>query len=137
MTLFFAINNHTWTTFFGIISLDLQEVYFWKMNFFTQLTERYPLIRNKYLLVVLGFLVWIVFFDKNNLISQYEDRQALYELKKEKRYYQEEIENTHEQLNELMTDNRSLEKFAREKYLMKKDNEAIWLVIDKSKKPKE
>ncbi len=109
--------------------------YFWRMNFFSQFLERYPFIRNKYLLVFLFFLVWIVFFDKNNLISQYEDRQALYELNKEKRYYQEEIENTHEQLNELMTDNRSLEKFAREKYKMKKANEEIWLVVDKSKKP--
>ena len=104
------------------------------MNFFSQTLERYPIIRNKYLLVFLFFLVWIVFFDKNNLISQYQDRQVLYELDKEKRYYQSEIQTTQDKLNELKTDNSSIEKFAREKYLMKKENEEIWLVVDKSVK---
>ena len=104
------------------------------MNFFSNLIERYPLIKNKYFLVLMVFLIWVTFIDKNNLISQYQDRQALYELDKEKRYYQNEIQTTQEKLRELKTDNRSKEKFAREKYLMKKENEEIWLVVDKSVK---
>jgi cell division protein FtsB len=84
--------------------------------------------------VLLVFLIWVTFIDKNNLISQYQDRQVLYELDKEKRYYQIEIQTTQDKLNELKTDNRSIEKFAREKYLMKKENEEIWLVVDKSVK---
>jgi len=84
--------------------------------------------------VLLFFLIWITFIDKNNLISQYQDRQVLYELDKEKRYYQTEIQITQDKLNELKTDNSSIEKFAREKYLMKKENEEIWLVVDKSVK---
>ena len=84
--------------------------------------------------MLLVFLIWVTFIDKNNLISQYQDRQVLYELDKEKRYYQSEIEATQGKLNELKTDNRSIEKFAREKYLMKKENEEIWLVVDKSVK---
>ena len=75
------------------------------------------------------FLAWLVFFDKYSLINQYEDRNILFGLKKEKRYYQEEIKNTRNELKELTTDNKTKEKFAREKYLMKKDNEDIWLVI--------
>ncbi len=84
--------------------------------------------------MLLIFLIWVTFIDKNNLISQYQDRQVLYELDNEKRYYQNEIQTTQEKLNELKTDNSSIEKFAREKYLMKKENEEIWLVVDKSVK---
>ncbi len=84
--------------------------------------------------MLLGFLIWVTFIDKNNLISQYQDRQVLYGLDKEKRYYQSEIQTTQDKLNELKTDNKSIEKFAREKYLMKKENEEIWLVVDKSVK---
>ena len=104
------------------------------MNYLVVLTEKYPLIKNKYFLVLLVFLNWVTFIDKNNLISQYQDRQVLYELDKEKRYYQSEIQTTQDKLNELKTDNKSIEKFAREKYLMKKENEEIWLVVDKSVK---
>ncbi len=100
------------------------------MNFWKRLTEKYPLIKNKYLLTTLVFLVWILFFDKNNLLTQFGERQKLFELKKERKYYQEEIKSTREELRELMTDNVSLEKFAREKYLMKKDNEEIFLVVN-------
>jgi len=105
------------------------------MNRLFQWTHRFPIIRNKYFLAVVVFLAWIMFFDKNDLISQYQDRQALYELQKEKKYYQEEILNTRRQLDELLSDSKSLEKFAREKYYMKKPNEEIWLVIDNSPKP--
>ena len=100
------------------------------MNYWVVLTEKYPLIKNKYFLVLLGFLIWVTFIDKNNLISRYQDRQVLYELDKEKRYYQSEIEATQGMLNELKTDSRSIEKFAREKYLMKKDNEDIFVIVE-------
>lgn len=71
-----------------------------------------------------------MFFDRNSLLRQYGDREDLYQLKKEKLYYQDEIQQTKKDLNELLTDKASLEKFAREKYLMKKDNEEIWLVLE-------
>lgn len=102
------------------------------MRFFIDWINKYPILKNKYAITLTLFLGWIVFFDKNSLVNQYKDRQVLFELKKEKRYYQDEILNTRRQLNELLSDSRSLEKFAREHYLMKKDNEDIWLVIDKS-----
>jgi cell division protein FtsB len=100
------------------------------MEFMRNFFQKYPAFKNRYVLTLAGFLVWILFFDQNNLIRQYEERAVLYELRKEKKYYLEEITSTRGQLNELLTDNPSLEKFAREKHLMKKDNEDIWLVID-------
>jgi len=81
----------------------------------------------------LGFLVWILFFDKYSLINQYEDRKVLFGLKKEKQYYQDEIKNTSNDLKDLKND-KTLERFAREKYLMKKENEEIWLVIPDTSK---
>ena len=98
------------------------------MHYFNNLITRFPLIGNRYFLAGLCFLVWILFFDKYSLISQYEDRNVLFGLKKEKQYYQDEIKNTSGDLRDLKND-KTLEKFAREKYMMKKENEEIWLVI--------
>jgi hypothetical protein len=71
-----------------------------------------------------------MFFDSNNMIRQFEDRNELFKLKKEKRYYQKEILSTQEDLTALLTSNSHLEQYAREKYQMKKDNEEVWLIID-------
>jgi len=91
---------------------------------------RYSFLQNRYFIASVSLLVWIMFFDRNSLLRQYGDREDLYQLKKEKLYYQDEIQQTKKDLNELLTDKASLEKFAREKYLMKKDNEEIWLVLE-------
>lgn len=93
------------------------------------LYKRFPILGNRYFLTFILFFTWILFFDKNDLITQYKDRQVLYELRKEKRYYQNEIISTRKQLDELMSDSKSLEKFAREQHLMKRENEDIWLVV--------
>ena len=62
-----------------------------------------------------------------------KDLRHLRELNREKVYYRERIITDSLKLNELKTNNENLEKFAREQYLMKKDNEDIFIVIDKSK----
>ena len=92
----------------------------------------FPYLKNKYILTIIGVVVWIAFFDKYDLVSQYQARQALKQLEKDKQYYTEEIRKNQEEINELQTNAQSLEKFAREKYLMKKDNEDVFLIIDKS-----
>ncbi|HRZ41183.1 MAG TPA: hypothetical protein P5228_00600 [Bacteroidales bacterium] len=85
---------------------------------------------NKYLLAFLAFLVWILFFDSNNLISRYRVKQELRHLERQKGYYEREI-TTNQQLRELLTnDLKSIEAFGREQYLMKRDNEDIYLIID-------
>lgn len=70
----------------------------------------------------------MMFFDRNDLISQFNYRQKLRELKKDKRYYQQEIKKNQEDLHHLISDPENLERFAREKYLMKKDNEDVFIL---------
>ena len=91
-----------------------------------------PLILNKYFISILCICVWVTFFDKNDLFSQYELTQKLKKLRVEEKYYQTEIEKNKEDMNELRTNPTTLEKFAREKYLMKKDNEEIFVLVKDS-----
>ena len=86
-------------------------------------------VTNKYFLVSAGFVVWMLFFDRNDLLSQYEYRTQLNKFKAEKDFYIAEIEKVKTDLNELTTNQERLEKFAREKYLMKKDNEDVYVII--------
>jgi len=92
------------------------------------------LIKNKYFLTTLAFLVWMIFFDKNDLYSQYQFHQQVSKLKQERQFLQKETNEVNSQLTELSTDKTALEKFAREKYLMKKDNEDIFVVVKEAKK---
>ena len=91
-----------------------------------------PVILNKYFISVLAVIVWVAFFDKDDLLSQYQLRQKLHQLRTEEKYYQTEIEKSKNDMNELRTNPANLEKFAREKYQMKKDNEEIFLIVKDS-----
>ncbi|HYE54827.1 MAG TPA: septum formation initiator family protein [Chitinophagaceae bacterium] len=94
--------------------------------------QRFPSwLTNKYLIAGVAFLVFIVFFDDRDLISNFRHRQELKNLEQSKAYYQAEISKTREELRQLQTDPALLEKYAREKYLMKRDNEDIFLVKEK------
>lgn len=88
-------------------------------------------LKNKYSITFLIFLFWIAFIDQNNLITQYQYRQQLDELKTEKSYFVKEILRTKTELEELSTNPKSLEKFAREKYYMRKDNEEVFVFTTK------
>lgn len=94
------------------------------------------LLRNKYFLVTIAFAVWMIFFDKNDLYSQYQYHQQLDKLKQERDFYQKETAQVTKDLDELTSDKAKLEKFAREKYLMKKDNEDVFVVIKEKKDDK-
>ena len=93
-----------------------------------------PILWNKYFISVTAVIVWIAFFDKNDFMSQYELRQKLKTLRTEQKYYLDEIEKSKTDMNELKTNPANLEKFAREKYLMKKDNEEIFVIVKDSTK---
>ena len=92
------------------------------------------LFKNKYFLASVAFLVWMIFFDKNDLFSQYQFHQQVSKLKQEREFLQKQTTEVNTQLTELSTDKTALEKFAREKYLMKKDNEDIFVVVKEAKK---
>lgn len=89
-----------------------------------------PHLKNKYVIAILAFLVWMLFFDRNNFINQVRLVNTLNNLNDQKEFYQWEIKKDSAELHRLKTDTASLEKFAREKYLMKKENEDIYLIID-------
>jgi len=93
----------------------------------------FGLFRNKYFVVSVAFVVWMVFFDKNDLFSQYQYHSQLTKLKHERDFYQKETDKVHQELNELTTNKEMLEKFAREKYLMKKDNEDVFVIVKDKK----
>ena len=88
-----------------------------------------PYLRNKYSITIIIFLVWLAFFDQNNLWMQAQNKYELYELQQEREYYLEEIDHTKEDLKELTSDLNNLERFAREKYLMKRDNEEVFVFV--------
>jgi cell division protein FtsB len=88
-------------------------------------------MRNRYVLTALLFAVYMMFFDHHDMISQYRLKQELNKLETEKAYFEDQIKNTQSDLDDLLTNNRKLEKFAREKYLMKRDNEVIFVIVDK------
>ncbi|MEO1219543.1 MAG: septum formation initiator family protein [Bacteroidota bacterium] len=87
-------------------------------------------IRNPYLLVGIGFLTWMLFFDSEDLITQYRVWNQLKKLKDDKAYYLERIESIHRDREELMTQEELLEKFAREKYYMKRPTEDVYVFVD-------
>lgn len=90
-----------------------------------------PFLRNFYSLGILFFITWMIFFDSNDLISRYRMSAKLSQLEDEKEYYLEKIEEVKKDQNELMGNRELLEKFAREKYLMKKETEDIFIIQEK------
>ena len=87
------------------------------------------LFKNKYFLVTVAFVVWMVFFDKNDLLSQYQYHQEVSKLKQERDFYKDQTVKVSKDLDELTSDPKKLEKFAREKYLMRKDNEDVFVIV--------
>ena len=98
-----------------------------------QMKRLFDLIKNKFFLATVAFVIWMIFFDKNDLFSQYEYHQQLTKLKQEQQFYKAETEKVNKDLDELTSDKAKLEKFAREKYLMKKDNEDIFVIVHEKK----
>lgn len=90
-------------------------------------------IKNKYAVTFLILLVWLLFFDRYDLFLQLEQRKELKKLQTDRDYYKLEIQKNSKDLKELQTNPVTLEKYAREKYLMKKDDEEIFVIIDKTK----
>ncbi len=88
-----------------------------------------PLLRNRYILTILIFLLWLFLFDSNNLVARFKEVRELKNLKKDREYYLQKIEVDKRKLYELKTDNHNLEKFAREQYRMKKADEDLYIIL--------
>lgn len=96
---------------------------------FVSMKRLLELLRNKYFLAVVGFAVWMMFFDKNDMLSQYEYRAQVNKLQLEKDFYTKETASVKKDLKELDSNLNTVEKFAREKYFMKKDNEDVFVIV--------
>ena len=89
-------------------------------------------IKNKYLLTATGFTIWLLFIDDRDFITtHFRHKQELAKLEQSKKYYQEQITATKAELEKLKSNPSTIEKYAREKYFMKKDNEDIFLIREK------
>lgn len=87
-------------------------------------------MRNKYAITIAAFLVWMTFFDQHDIISQVKLKMKLWDMESKKEYYTQKIEEVNQTKAELFTDNASLEKFAREQYMMKKPEEDLFVMSD-------
>jgi cell division protein DivIC len=88
------------------------------------------ILLNKYFITTVLFLAWLVFFDSNNVFTRLKFLGNLKELNNEKQFYLDEIKKDSILTQKLMQDSLELEKFAREKYGMKKNKEDVYLIID-------
>ncbi len=95
--------------------------------------DKIPAIfRNKYVLTIVIFIVWVTLLDSNNLIDRYKDMRELHKLKIDREYYIKRIGDDKQKLRELKTNNHNLEKFAREQYRMKKPDEDLYIILTPS-----
>lgn len=92
------------------------------------LKRLHPIFRNFYFITGTCFLFWMTFIDSNDLISRFNMSSKLRSLENEKEYYQEKMAEVEKDRKELLTNKELLEKFAREKYLMKKETEDVFII---------
>lgn len=95
------------------------------MKFFTHLPSW---LKNKYFISFAIFVAILLFFDKNDLFTQVARHRELKNLQQSKKYYTTQIAVQRKELDELKNDPATIEKYAREKYLMKRDNEDLFVV---------
>jgi len=87
---------------------------------------------NKYLIAFAAFVVWIMFFDENNLVQHQQNQKELALLEEQVDFYKHKIEADKQKLYELQTNDANLEKFAREQFLMKKADEDIYVIVEEN-----
>lgn len=100
------------------------------------LTHIPSFLKNKYFISFAAFCVIIFFLDKNDFFTQYERRKELRDLQQSKQHYSTQLAAERKELQALETNPAAVEKIAREKYLMKRDNEELFIISEKSDNPK-
>jgi cell division protein FtsB len=86
-------------------------------------------LKNKFVLTGTGFIVWMLFFDNQDLITTHiRHRHELEKLEASRTFYTAETETIRQELKMLESDPALLEKYAREKYRMKRDNEDLFII---------
>jgi hypothetical protein len=90
----------------------------------------WPWLRNKYVLTIAVFSIWMLFFDQNNVVDRIRMTSEIRQLEVDREFYQEQLLKDSARLSELTTNEENLEKYAREQFLMKKSNEDVFVVIE-------
>ena len=84
---------------------------------------------NKYLLSLAAFIVWMLFFDDRDVVTtHFRQPGELKQLQQSREYYRQQIRETRTELDALKSNAATVEKYAREKYLMKRDNEDLFII---------
>ena len=91
-------------------------------------------LRNKFILLFLGYFIYLLFFNQNTIVSQIKLAMQLRELNKEEKYYSREIVKVAQEKKELFSGVDQMEKYARENYWMKRDSEDLYIFVEEEKK---
>ena len=99
-------------------------------NEMRQYLDRIPSwLKNKYVLTVLCFGIWVLFIDDRDFVTtHFRHVKELHKLEARKVYFEEQIKTVRKELDQLKSNPATLEKYARERYLMKRDNEDLFVV---------
>ncbi|MDD7913366.1 FtsB family cell division protein [Polaribacter ponticola] len=99
------------------------------MSFFNTLKKNpvFKILTNIFVIILIPFLIWMFFFDENSYLVHNKFNKEIEDLENTISFYEEKISNDKETIKKL-EDSLELERFAREKYLMKKKNEDIYII---------
>lgn len=87
-------------------------------------------IRNQYLIATVAFLIWMCFFDRYDIATQYNFQAEKTRLETEKKYYTGEIEYIEQSIQDVQFNSAEIQRIAREKYKMKKDQEDVYIITE-------
>lgn len=87
-------------------------------------------VRNKYYLVSFIFVIYLLFIDEYSVVSHFQNKTHLREIKSQNEYYRKQIQNDRQKLEEINAEQKDLEKFAREHFLLSKPDEDVFIVVE-------
>lgn len=97
-------------------------------NPFKPITKQIPApLKNKYFLVTTLFVAWLVFFDKHDVLTNWQLQQTINEMEEDHSYYKNKIREAHQDRVDVQN---NPEKFAREKYFLQKKNEDVFIMVE-------
>lgn len=99
------------------------------MGFFSKIQENrfFKIMTNVFVMIFVPFLVWMLFFDENSYLVHRKFNQEIEELQQTITFYENKITKDKAMIKKL-EDSLELERFAREQYLMKKENEELFII---------
>ncbi len=87
-------------------------------------------IKNKYLIAIVAFVIWMCFFDRYDIATQYDFQIEKNKLENEKAYYVNEIGSIEQSIKDVQYNKNEIQRIAREKYKMKKDVEDVYIISE-------